>query len=97
MGSAVLYRYSDIIDLSPKWLHSLDSSPSQLVEFERGSAFPDALQREPQWTLVYRDRRVEIWERTSLMSSLHMPQNPSSANWRSKGVAACSSQAEPYR
>jgi hypothetical protein len=97
MGSTVLYRYSDIIDLSPKWLHSLDSSPSQLVEFERGSAFPDALQREPQWTLVYRDKRVEIWERTSLLSSLHMPQNPSSAYWRSKGVAACSSRAEPYR
>jgi hypothetical protein len=95
MGPTVLYRYSDIIDLTPEWLRSLDSSPSQLVEFERGAAFPDALQREPQWTLVYRDKRVEIWERTSLVSSLHMPQNPTSAYWRSKGMAACSSQVEP--
>jgi hypothetical protein len=94
MGPTVLRRYATIIDLSPDWLRSLDSSPSQLVLFERGSAFPDALQREPQWTMVYRDKRVEMWERTSLLSSLRMPHNPTSAYWRSKGVGACASQAQ---
>ncbi|MGC2191738.1 MAG: hypothetical protein WA751_05340 [Candidatus Dormiibacterota bacterium] len=93
MGSQLLERYASIIDLSPGWLTDLDSSPSQLVVFERGTAFPDALQRSPQWTLVYRDRRVEAFERTSLLSSLHLPPNPTAANWRERGITACATQA----
>jgi len=93
MGSQLLERYASIIDLSPKWLTNLDSSPSQLVVFERGTAFPDALQQSKKWTLVYRDRRVEGFERTSLLSTLHLPANPTAARWRSRGIAACASQA----
>jgi hypothetical protein len=93
MGSQLLERYASIIDLSPSWLANLDSSPSQLVIFERGTAFPDALQRSPQWTLVYRDNRVEGFERTSLLSSLQLPPNPTAASWRKGGIAACASQA----
>jgi hypothetical protein len=96
MGSQLLERYASIIDLSPDWLANLDSSPSQLVVFERGSAFPDALQQSPKWTLVYRDRRVEAFERTSLLGTLHLPPNPTAANWRERGIAACASQARRF-
>ncbi|HVB14034.1 MAG TPA: hypothetical protein VNH38_04675 [Candidatus Dormibacteraeota bacterium] len=97
MGSQLLERYASIIDLSPQWLGRLDSSPSQVVVFERGTAFPDALQRSPQWTLVYRDRRVEGFERTSLLGTLRLPANPTAASWRQVGVAACASQARRLR
>ncbi|MGC1185178.1 MAG: hypothetical protein WBA31_08525 [Candidatus Dormiibacterota bacterium] len=93
MGAPLLDRYAAIIDLSPHWLSSLDSSPSQLVVFERGSAFPDVLQEEPAWTLVYRDRRVEAFERTTLVATLRLPANPTAATWRQRGLAACASQA----
>lgn len=95
MGSQLLERYASIIDLSPKWLAHLDDSPSQLVVFERGTAFPDALQRSPQWTLVYRDRRVEGFERTTLLNSLQLPPNPTKATWRRDDVPACAGQARP--
>ncbi len=95
MGSRVLRDYAAIIDLSPSWLRRLDSSPSQLVLFERGTAFPDALQREPGWTLVYRDRRVEGFERTSLLGTIKLPPNPTAGYWRGQGLAACAGQAEP--
>lgn len=95
MGEPLLERYASIIDLSPNWLASLDSSPSQVVVFERGTAFPDALQQEPRWTLVYRDRRVEAFERTSLLSSIHLPPNPTAASWHQRGIGACASQARP--
>lgn len=95
MGSRVLRDYADIIDLAPSWLQRLDSSPSQLVLFERGTAFPDALQREPAWTMVYRDRRVEVFERTSLLGTIRLPPNPTAGYWRGRGVAACASQAVP--
>ncbi|MHB1525289.1 MAG: hypothetical protein ACYCZN_03230 [Candidatus Dormibacteria bacterium] len=94
MGPRVLRQYAGIIDLSPSWLRSLDSSPSQVVLFERGTAFPDALQRQPNWTLVYRDKRVEIFARTSLISNLHLPQNPSANYWLGRGIPACASQAD---
>ncbi len=93
MGSRVLRQYADIIDLSPSWLRTLDASPSELVLFERGSAFPDALQRQPNWTLVYRDTRVEIFARTSLIPNLHLPPNPSASYWLERGIPACASQA----
>ncbi|HVD03669.1 MAG TPA: hypothetical protein VNF75_05985 [Candidatus Dormibacteraeota bacterium] len=92
MGPQVLRDYAAIIDLSPTWLARLDTSPAQLVLFERGTAFPDALQREPSWALVYRDRRVEIFARTALISSLHLPANPTTAYWRERGVPACSAE-----
>jgi hypothetical protein len=95
MGAPLLERYASIIDLSPNWLASLNASPSQVVVFERGSAFPDALQREPDWRLVYRDQRVEAFERTTLLSKLHLPRNPSAQQWRQQGVAACASEARP--
>ncbi|MGH7691569.1 MAG: hypothetical protein ACREOA_02525 [Candidatus Dormibacteria bacterium] len=95
MGAPLLERYASIIDLSPKWLRRLDASPSQVVVFERGTAFPDALQRAAQWTVVYRDRRVEAFERTSLLSTVRLPANPSATRWRARGVAACASQAQP--
>ncbi len=95
MGDPLLYRYASIIDLSPSWLRQLDASPSQVVLFERGSAFPDALQREPGWRLVYRDRRVEAFERTSLLSSLRLPPNPTPDSWRELGWGGCASQAVP--
>lgn len=93
MGSPLLERYASIIDLSPGWIGQLDSSPSQVVVFERGTAFPDALQQEAQWRLVYRDRRVEVFERTGLLDSLRLPANPSARTWRQQGVAACANQA----
>ena len=93
MGSRVLREYGDIVDLSPSWLNSLDASPSELVLFERGSAFPDALQRQPNWTLVYRDQRVEIFARTSLLATLHLPANPSAGYWIDRGIPACAAQA----
>ncbi|MGH7641543.1 MAG: hypothetical protein ACRENX_00740 [Candidatus Dormibacteria bacterium] len=93
MGSQLLERYASIIDLSPQWLSRLDASPSELVVFERGTAFPDALQRASQWTLVYRDRRVEGFERTSLLPTLPLPPNPTAESWRQQGVAACVGQA----
>ncbi|MHB8313242.1 MAG: hypothetical protein ACYDD0_08090, partial [Candidatus Dormibacteria bacterium] len=93
MGSRVLREYADIIDLSPSWLRTLDASPSELVLFARGSAFPDALQRQSNWTLVYRDRRVEVFARTSLLSSLHLPPNPSAGDWTGRGIPACAAQA----
>ncbi len=95
MGPRVLRDYAAIVDLSPSWLQRLDGSPAQLVEFERGTAFPDALQREPAWTLVYRDRRVEVFERTKLLSSLRLPPNPTPATWTALGMTACASQAVP--
>ena len=95
MGPRVLRDYAAIIDLGPSWLRRLDSSPAQLVEFERGSAFPDALQREPGWTLVYLDRRVEVFERTDLLGSLRLPPDPSPATWRARRVPACAGQALP--
>lgn len=95
MGPRVLRDYAAIVDLRPSWLRRLDGSPAQLVEFERGSAFPDALQREPGWRLVYRDRRVEVFERTHLLSSLRLPPDPSPATWQARGVPACASQALP--
>ncbi|MGA8207788.1 MAG: hypothetical protein WB801_06985 [Candidatus Dormiibacterota bacterium] len=95
MGAPLLERYASIIDLSPNWLASLDASPSQVVVFERGTAFPDALQREPAWRLVYRDRRVEAFERTSLLGKLRLPANPTSQLWRQQGVTACASEARP--
>jgi len=97
MGEPLLERYASIIDLSPRWLSTLDSSPSQLVVFERGSAFPDALQQVSQWTLVYRDRRVEAFERTKLLDTLHLPPNPTPASWRQQGVSACATQARRLR
>jgi len=93
MGEPLLTRYAAIIDLSPSWLANLDSSPSQLVVFERGTAFPDALQRAPQWQLVYRDRRVEAFERTRLLNTLHLPPNPTAASWRQEGIPGCATQA----
>ncbi|MFZ0995187.1 MAG: hypothetical protein WAO09_04305 [Candidatus Dormiibacterota bacterium] len=93
MGAPLLERYASIIDLSPNWLAHLNASPSQVVVFERGTAFPDALQREPAWRLVYRDRRVEAFERTSLLGRLSLPPNPSAQAWRHQGVVACASQA----
>jgi len=93
MGSKVLDENAGIVDLEPGWLAALNASPSQLVLFSRGSAFPDALQREPSWTVVYRDKKVEVFARTSLLNRLHLPPNPSSAYWRSRGVPACASQA----
>ncbi|HVC22120.1 MAG TPA: hypothetical protein VNH82_01600 [Candidatus Dormibacteraeota bacterium] len=93
MGEPLLERYAAIIDLSPNWLRSLDSSPSQVVVFERGSAFPDALQEEPAWRLVYRDQRVEAFERTKLLATMRLPANPTAANWRQRGIPACASQA----
>lgn len=95
MGAPLLERYASIIDLSPNWLASLNASPSQVVVFERGTAFPDALQREPDWRLVYRDQRVEAFERTSLLGTLRLPPNPSAQEWRHQGVAACVGQARP--
>jgi hypothetical protein len=95
MGAPLLNRYASIVDLSPSWLASLDSSPSQLVVFERGTAFPNALQRSPQWTLVYRDRRVEGFERTTLMRTLRLPPDPTKASWRDRGISACATQARP--
>ena len=95
MGSQLLERYGSIIDLSPSWLVRLDSSPAQLVVFERGTAFPDALQRASQWTLVYRDRRDEAFERTRILGTLRLPPNPTAASWREVGVSACASQARP--
>jgi len=74
-----------LIDLSPSGLKTLDTSPSELVLFERGSAFPDALQREPTWTLVYRDRRVEVFARTSFLASLQLPPSPSASYWMGRG------------
>ena len=94
MGSRVLREYAAIIDLSPSWLKALDASPSELVLFERGSAFPDALQRQPNWTLVYRDRRVEVFARTSLLATLHLPPNPSASYWMRRGIPACAAQAD---
>jgi hypothetical protein len=94
MGEPLLYRYASIIDLSPTWLTRLDASPSQLVLFERGTAFPDALQQEPNWKVVYRDRRVEVFERTSLLGSLRLPPNPSARSWHQLGVSACAGQTQ---
>ncbi len=94
MGSRVLREYAAIIDLSPSWLKALDTSPSELVLFERGSAFPDALQRQPNWTMVYRDRRVEVFARTSLLATLHLPSNPSAGYWMRRGIPACAAQAD---
>jgi hypothetical protein len=94
MGEPLLYRYASIIDLSPKWLTRLDLSPSQLVLFERGTAFPDALQQEPSWKVVYRDRRVEAFERSDLLGSLRLPPNPTTQSWHQMGVSACASQAQ---
>jgi hypothetical protein len=93
MGSPLLERYASIIDLGPEWINQLDSSPSQVVVFERGTAFPDALQQEAQWRLVYRDRRVEVFERTRLLDSVRLPANPTAQTWRQQGVAACANQA----
>ncbi|MGH7609351.1 MAG: hypothetical protein ACREOD_05330 [Candidatus Dormibacteria bacterium] len=93
MGPPLLRRYGSIIDLAPGWLDKLDSSPSQLVVFERGTAFPDALQRAPEWRLVYRDQRVEAFERRSLLGRLRLPANPAAASWRQRGLPACSGQA----
>lgn len=89
MGPTVLRSYAAIVDMSPGWLRTLNSSPSQLVVFERGSAFPDALQRQPSWTLVYRDPRVEAFERTSLLGTLHLPRTPSASWWRQRGLGRC--------
>jgi hypothetical protein len=97
MGEPLLERYASIIDLSPQWLAHLDSSPSQVVVFERGTAFPDALQRTTEWTLVYQDRRVEAFERTTLLSTLRLPPNATADSWRQKGVPACATEAEPLR
>jgi hypothetical protein len=66
-----------------------------VVVFERGTAFPDALQREPEWQLVYRDQRVEAFERSALLGKLRLPANPSAQAWRRQGVAACASEARP--
>jgi hypothetical protein len=74
-----------LIDLSPSGLKTLDTSPSELVLFERGCAFPDALQREPTWTLVYRDRQVEVCARTSFLASLQLPPSPSASYWMGRG------------
>ncbi len=93
MGPPLLRRYGQIIDLAPGWLRKLDQSPSQLVVFERGTAFPDSLQRAPQWQLVYRDSRVEAFERTTLVSNLRLPANPTAAYWRGRGITACAGQA----
>ncbi|MGH7641157.1 MAG: hypothetical protein ACREOL_09685 [Candidatus Dormibacteria bacterium] len=95
MGAPLLERYASIIDLSPEWLRRLDQSPAELVVFERGTAFPDALQRQPLWTLIYRDRRVEAFERASLIPRLALPPNPTPASWRRQGAAACATQARP--
>ncbi|MGC2296680.1 MAG: hypothetical protein WA695_08330 [Candidatus Dormiibacterota bacterium] len=95
MGAPLLERYASIIDLSPDWLSRLNASPSQVVVFERGTAFPDALQREPGWRLVYRDQRVEAFERTDLLGKLRLPANPSAQFWRRQGVAACATEARP--
>ncbi len=95
MGPRVLRDYAAIIDLSPTWLSRLDTSPAQLVLFERGTAFPDALQKERAWTLVYRDLRVEVFARTDLISSLHLPANPTATYWRERGAPACATQAAP--
>jgi hypothetical protein len=97
MGEPLLERYAAIIDLSPQWLAHLDSSPSQVVVFERGTAFPDALQRAAEWKLVYQDRRVEAFERTTLLSTLRLPPNPTVESWHQKRVPACATQAEPLR
>ncbi|MGH7611504.1 MAG: hypothetical protein ACREN4_05740, partial [Candidatus Dormibacteria bacterium] len=93
MGAPLLRRYGQIIDLAPGWLRKLDQSPSQLVVFERGTAFPDSLQRAPHWQLVYRDSRVEAFERTTLVSNLRLPANPTAAYWRGRGITACAGQA----
>ncbi len=95
MGPRVLRDYAAIVDLSPSWLRRLDGSQAQLVVFERGTAFPDALQREPAWTLVYRDLRVEVFERTKLLGSLRLPPDPSPSTWLGLGAPACASQAVP--
>ena len=95
MGPRVLSQYAAIIDLTPEWLKGLNASPAQLVVFERGDAFVDALQREPAWTLVYRDRRVEAFERTDLLPSLKLPPNPSRGTWLAEGIPACADQALP--
>lgn len=95
MGPRVLRRYAAIIDLSPSWLRLLDGSPAQVVLFERGVAFSDALQRTPGWTLVYRDRRVEAFERSNLLGTLGLPPNPTASTWLKEGLPACASQAVP--
>ncbi|MDA8329959.1 MAG: hypothetical protein M0027_01870 [Candidatus Dormibacteraeota bacterium] len=95
MGPRVLRDYAAIIDLAPTWLRRLNSSGAQVVVFERGNAFVDALQQEPSWHLVYRDKRVEGFERTSLLSRLRLPPNPSPSSARTNAGAACASQAEP--
>ncbi len=94
MGSPLLRRYASIVDLGPSWLDSLNRSPSQLVLFERGNAFSSALQKEPSWTLVYRDRRVQVFERSSLLASLRLPPNPTAQYWRNRRMAACVGQAQ---
>ena len=95
MGSRVLRDYAGIVDLTPTWLQRLNSSGAQVVVFERGNAFVDALQQEPSWRLVYRDKRVEGFERTSLLSRLRLPPNPGPSSARTNAGAACASQAEP--
>lgn len=95
MGPRVLRDYAAIVDLAPTWLRRLNSSGAQVVVFERGNAFVDALQQEPSWRLVYRDKRVEGFERTSLLSRLRLPPNPSASSARTNAGAACASQSEP--
>ncbi len=89
MGSNALRRYASIVDLLPGWLGRLNSSPSQVVLYNRGMPFSLALEREPSWTLVYRDRGYEAFLRTSLLPHLHLPAPPTSAQWRARGLAAC--------
>ena len=95
MGEPLLERYASIIDLSPHWLARLDASPAQLVVFERGTAFPDALEHQPQWRLVYRDHRVEAFERATLLASLRLPPNPTPQTWRHRALPACAAEARP--
>lgn len=89
MGSSALDRYASIVDLAPGWLRRLDRSPSQLVLYSRGVAFSAALEREPAWTLVYRDPGYEAFLRTGLIGRIRLPPQPTRAQWRRRGLPLC--------
>ncbi len=92
MGNAILLRFARIAGLGPGWLEALDRSQSQLVVYERGTPLTLALARTPGWTLVYRDKRVDVFARAALAPHLRMAPVPTAAGWRRAGLGGCADQ-----
>ncbi len=90
MGSRALLGYASIVDLAPGWLQRLDSSPSQLVLYQRGQPFTDALQRASGWTLVYRDPLFEALVRAGSPLQRKLAPQPTAEGWRQMGLPSCS-------